>query len=177
VKFTADPGGVTAVAEYARTRSAGYVDAHHAGGCLRVWRDNVWIDRLAADPGFGQVEQGIANDIPVFHVRTDDLDAALSTWIGAVAGDRLMTFATGVPPTNLDLYLAAAGELIELRVSVDVAIAASLATERPTLEMTWSAADLHIDLPARTARIWRVVPVSAEQEAEIRARFDRCRAT
>jgi hypothetical protein len=81
------------------------------------------------------------------------------------------------PIDGIDVIIQAAGDTpIRLESSVPPSVAMSVATvllEHPVL---LAAGDLHIDLPERTARIFRVAP-TAEDLASIHALFDQCRRT
>jgi hypothetical protein len=169
-----------ALAEYARTRVAVYVDAHQTGGCLRVWRDRVWIDGLAQHPGFAEVRE---RDDPfgpgsLFDLRCDDLERMLQTWLDLPDAGELLVHVTGVGLDRLECLFAAAGEA-SLELSVCVATAHALAAARalPGHPMVWSAGDLQADLPECTARLLLLAPISAEARADVIARFDRHRRT
>ena len=58
---------------------------------------------------------------------------------------------------------------------VDSRTALAVAQILPTQPMTWSTGNLHAELPELTARIHLLAPVSEQDEAHIRALFDRHR--
>lgn len=175
VGFTAHASAARTIAAYARTRTAGYVDARHAGGCLRVWRDNAWVDGLASDPHAGTVTQRVLNGRQLYDVRDIDVDTAIALWLAAVADDRIATYAAAPSAEQLESYVRAARGPIQVRARVEVGVAAAIAVDHPALEMTWASGALNIELPERTARFWWLSPVSAEQLADARAHFTRCR--
>jgi hypothetical protein len=165
------------VARYARTRAAGYVDAMHRGGTLRVWRDHVWVDSLLLEPHVDGVRPRVEQPSgrTLFDLRTTDLEAAIAVWVDAANGDTLEAWASAVPLDSLDIFIDASKAPIEVRSEVPVDVAARLLGTLPDLPIALSHGELEIVHPEGTARIMCVAPVSTEDEAAIHALFDACR--
>ena len=165
------------VARYARTRAAGYVDARHAGGTLRVWRDHVWVDSLLLEPRIDGVHPRVEQPTgrTLFDLRTTDLEAAIAVWVDAANGDALEAWASAAPLESLGIFLDASEAPIEVRSEAPVDVAARLMRALPDHPIALSHGELEIAHPEGTARIWCVAPVSAKDEAAIHALFDACR--
>jgi hypothetical protein len=168
---------VDVLVDYAGQRAAFYVDAHHLGGNLRVWRDDIWIDGLHEHPGWGDVRtrENPFGPGEVFDLRSREHERTLTAWRALSSGERLTVRCAGVQRDALERLWTTGPSSMRVTTVVDSRTALAVAQILPSQPMTWSTGNLHAELPELTARIHRLAPVSEEDEASVRALFDRHR--
>ncbi|MEM9192757.1 MAG: hypothetical protein AAGF12_26520, partial [Myxococcota bacterium] len=111
------------LSQYADLRGAGYLDARHDGGALRLWPHQVWLDSfLGPTPTLGEVtSQPEHNGAPRFGVIGTDHHACIQAWLDAATGERVRVAILRTPSAHLDVLIEAAEEH-SIEITAEVAI-------------------------------------------------------